>query len=120
MQSLGQSTAKLIACGVRPRYEDPQPGQAPCSEELCSLPRTSVALGARAAVPSTAPCFGRELLLQKPRVGGRGFLHTRCIAGPPLVHGCVSPGSAQPRVAGARLGPVAPSPVRELRELGGK
>lgn len=76
----------------------------------------SVALGARAAVPSPALCFGREMLPKDPSVGCRGPLRTRCIAGPQLTRGCVPPSSTQPRVVGAGSGPVAPSLALDLRE----
>lgn len=75
-----------------------------------------MALGARAAVPSPALCFGREMLLKNLSVACRELLRTRCIAGPQLTRGCVSPSSAQPRVVGAGSGPVAPSPALDLRE----
>lgn len=119
--------AKLIAVAAydtRPRYKHPQPGQAHRSEEEKSV-LCPVQAGCRGAqrgsgclscCAHSALCFGRGMLLKNPSVGCRGLPCIRCITGPQLTRGCVSPSSAQPRVVGAGSGPVAPSPGLELRE----
>lgn len=117
--------AKLIAVAAydtRPRYKHPQPGQAHCSEEEQSV-LCPVQAGCRGAqrgsgcLSCCAHCVLKGGCCSKtPSVGCRGLPCIKCITGPQLTRGCVSPSSAQPRVVCAGSGPVAPSPGFELRE----